>query len=274
MTPSMDIDGARGRLHVRRWLGDDVPRFVVVIAHGYGEHSGRYDHVAERLVAAGAAVYAPDHVGHGHSSGERALVTDADELVTDLGLVVEYADGKHPGLPLAMIGHSMGGIVATRFAQLHQDRLAALVLSGPVIGGNPEIQALLGLDPMPHVPIDPSVLSRDPAVAADYADDPLVYHGPFRRETLEAMFAAVDAIVAAGPLQVPTLWIHGSDDALAPLEITREAIARIRPEHLEERIYPDARHEVLNETNRGEVIGDVLAFLGRVVEPQLVPAGD
>jgi alpha-beta hydrolase superfamily lysophospholipase len=74
MTPTMDLPGARGRLNVHRWLGDD-PRYVVLIAHGYGEHAGRYAHVAERLVGAGAAVYAADHLGHGGSEGDRSPTT-------------------------------------------------------------------------------------------------------------------------------------------------------------------------------------------------------
>jgi alpha-beta hydrolase superfamily lysophospholipase len=265
MTPTMDLPGARGRLNVHRWLGDD-PRYVVLIAHGYGEHAGRYAHVAERLVGAGAAVYAADHLGHGRSEGDRALVEDAEELVDDLRSLAHYARGKHHGLPRVLLGHSMGGLLATRFAQRYPDELDVLVLSAPVIGGNPDIEALLALDPMPEVPIDPGALSRDPAVGEAYAADPLVHHGPFSRTTLEAMFAAVRA-VGEGPGfdELPTLWIHGDEDPLAPLGPTREAIAGVRGSWLEERVYPGARHEVLNEINRDEVLADVLAFLDRAL---------
>jgi len=152
-----------------------------------------------------------------------------------------------------LIGHSMGGLVATRYAQLHGSELAALVLSGPAIGGNPGIEALLAMDPIPDLPIDPSTLSRDPEVGRAYLEDPLVWHGPFRRATLEALFAAVRTIAAGprlGPL--PTLWLHGEDDALTPLAETRAAIERVRGERLESIVYPGARHEVLNETNRDD----------------------
>ena len=88
----------------------------------------------------------------------------------------------------------MGGLIAARYAQAHPDELAALVLSGPVIGRNPEIEALLEMDPMPEVPIDPAVLSRDPAVGEAYLADPLVYNGPFKAQTLRALFAAVEAL--------------------------------------------------------------------------------
>ncbi len=257
--------GPDGRTTVHEWH-DGKPRYVVLLAHGYGEHAGRYHHVAHHLVRNGAAVYAPDHRGHGLSDGERALVENMDDLVADLHSVGTRAAAMHPGLPVALIGHSMGGIIATRYAQLHGEELCALVLSGPAIGGNPGIEALLQMDPIPEIPIDTAVLSRDPEVGREYAADTLVWHGPFRRATLEALFAAVKAI-AAGPKlgKLPTLWLHGTEDALAPLAETRAAIERIRGEHLETALYPGAQHEVFNETNRAEVLATTTAFLGRFI---------
>jgi alpha-beta hydrolase superfamily lysophospholipase len=257
--------GTRGRITVHEWRGE-TPRYVAVVAHGYGEHAGRYAHVAEHLVRHGAAVYAPDHQGHGRSEGERVLVENMDDLVADVRATANRASAANPRLPLVLIGHSMGGIVATRYAQLHGDGLAALVLSGPAIGGNPGIEMLLTMDPIPDVPIDTAVLSRDPEVGRAYQDDPLVWHGPFRRVTLQALFAAVQTI-AAGPKlgRLPTLWLHGDQDALAPLAETRAAIERIRGERLETVIYEGAQHEVFNETNRAEVLADMTAFLDRAL---------
>src|SRR2546426_543265 len=79
---------------------------------------------------------------------------------------------EHPDRPVALIGHSMGGIVAARYAQLYGEELAALVLSGPPLGGNPAFEALLEMDPFPDIPIDPEVLSRNPEVGRAYAEDP------------------------------------------------------------------------------------------------------
>src|SRR3954465_72766 len=136
-----DIAGTRGRIVVHRWDTGDA-RYVVLLSHGYGEHARRYDHVAARLNDDGAAVYAPDHFGHGRSDGERALAEDLEGAVSDLHLVAEHAAAELPGLPAALIGHSMGGLIAARYAQRYGDELAALVLSGPAVGGNPEIEAL------------------------------------------------------------------------------------------------------------------------------------
>ena len=260
-----ELRGSRGSIVLHEWPCDR-PRWVALIAHGYGEHAGRYAHVAARLARHGGAVYAPDHVGHGRSRGERALVERIDDLVDDLHAVAKRARGEHPDLPVVLIGHSMGGIIATRYAQLHGDELVALVLSGPAIGANPAIEAVLAMDPIPDVPIDPSALSRDPAVGRAYAEDPLVWHGPFRRATLEALFAAVRAI-AAGPRlgTLPTLWLHGDDDTLVPLAETRAAVESLCGERLESVVYPGARHEVLNETNREEVLAAVTAFVDRTL---------
>src|SRR6476659_6819153 len=198
--------------YVHRWSAAQ-PRSIVLIAHGYGEHAGRYEHVAQRLVDdLDAAVYAPDHRGHGRTDGAPGTVHD----------VADAARAEHPGLPVALIGHSMGGLIATRFAQRYGNELAALVISSPVIGDNPAFRGLLDMDPIPEIPIDPAALSRDPDVGEAYAADELVYHGPFQRVTLEQFFAGVDR-VAQGPSfgELPTLWIHGSDDPLVPLELTR-----------------------------------------------------
>jgi len=192
-----EIQGTRGRIVVHRWDVED-PGYIAVLSHGYGEHARRYDHVAARLNADGAAVYAPDHHGHGRSDGERALAEDLDSAVEDLHLVVERAAEEHEGLPAVLIGHSMGGLIAGRYAQKYGGELAALVLSGPVVGGNPELETLAQMDPFPDIPIDPDVLSRDPAVGRAYAEDPLVYHGSFRLETLLSLGASAAAFAEGG----------------------------------------------------------------------------
>jgi alpha-beta hydrolase superfamily lysophospholipase len=255
--------GSRGRIQAYQWIGGE-PRYVAVLAHGYGEHARRYDHVAGALVADGAVVYALDHHGHGRSEGERASVQDVQDFVADLEVVIDRASGKH-GLPVVLIGHSMGGLIATRYAQQHPEKLAALALSGPVIGGNPGFAQLLEMDPIPEVPIDPAALSRDPAVGEAYVADDLVHHGAFKRETLLAMFAAVQQIAEGPKLELPVLWLHGELDQLAPYDVTREAAGRIRTASWQEKVYPGAMHEIFNETNKDEVLADVTAFIGATI---------
>lgn len=260
-----ELDGTQSRIHVHHWAAPD-PRYVVLIAHGYGEHAGRYEHVAQAFVAHGGTVYAPDHVGHGLSGGDRALVTDIEDVVTDLHGVAEIAAAANPGLPTVLLGHSMGGIIASRYAQRYGAELKALILSGPAIGGNPGFEQLLAMDPIPEIPIDPAILSNDPAVGEAYAADELVYHGPFLRPTLEAMFGAVDTIAQGGSLgDLPTLWIHGTNDQLAPIDVSEAALDRIAGSDVEKHRYEGAQHEVLNEVNKDEILATVTTFVDRAL---------
>jgi alpha-beta hydrolase superfamily lysophospholipase len=262
-----NYDGVSGRRAARSWSDPQVdPTHVVLLAHGYGEHIGRYQHVAEALFANGAAVYGVDHVGHGRSEGERVLLLDLEEVVLDVHQLDEIARAEHPDLPVALIGHSMGGLIGARYLQRYGKTLATAVLSGPVIGEFTVAHALLALDEMPDEPLDVAVLSRDDAVGRAYSDDPLVWHGPFKRPTVEAMARGAEA-VQRGPSvgRLPLLWIHGVDDALVPLENSRSGIEHLKGDVFEQRLYEGARHEVFNETNNAEVLADVTDFLNRTL---------
>ncbi|MDA0173787.1 lysophospholipase [Solirubrobacter taibaiensis] len=245
--------------YVRTWPIDDPARLVVLV-HGYGEHIGRYEHVAAALNARGSAVVGPDHRGHGQSPGEPALVEDFEPIVDDLRAVVQDARGD---LPVVMVGHSMGGLIATRYAQRFPEDLAGLVLSGPAIGLGPVLQGWLE-DP-PSDAIDGAVLSRDPAVGEAYAADPLVYHGGWKVPTLQAFIAADDAI-AAGPGfgALPLLYVHGGDDQLVPAGLAQPVVERLAGEDSELVVIDGARHEVFNETDQAETIGRVADFAERV----------
>lgn len=256
-----ELEGTSGRIVVTEWP-NPLARFVALLSHGAGEHIGRYQHVAAALAAQGAVVMGPDHQGHGRSDGPRMLITDFEDVVTDLHLLAEEAATDHPGVPIILIGHSMGGMIAARYAQRFGHELAALVLSGPVLGPWPVPQMLLSMDPFPEMPIDPAVLSRDPEVGRAYAADPLVFHGALTREILEATVLCL-ATIEAGPAlgALPTLWIHGAEDALVPVDVVRQGVGKLGAERLQQHVYPGARHEVFNEINKDEVLGDVVAFI-------------
>ncbi|MFQ6145804.1 lysophospholipase [Streptomyces seoulensis] len=261
------LAGTRGALHVHAWP-HPRPRYAALLAHGYGEHAGRYAGVAGVLGAHGAVVYAPDHAGHGRSAGERVVIEDFEDVVSDLHAVAGLVRAAHPGLPLVLVGHSMGGLVAARYAQRHGDGLTALVLSGPVVGVWELPGRLLALDEIPDTPVSPAALSRDPAVGAAYAADPLVWHGPMKRPTLQAFARTLATVAAGGDVgALPVLWLHGADDRLVPLAGSRVGVERLTGTggDLTERVYPGARHEVFEETTRAEVFADLTGFLDRVL---------
>lgn len=265
-TLAFTLDGHAGTLAARRWETAS-PRYIALLCHGYGEHAGRYDHVAARLVADGAAVYAVDHAGHGLSDGERVLVPDFEHVVDDFRLLDLTARNDNPGLPVALIGHSMGGMIAARYAQRFGAELAAVVLSGPVLGTWAVVDELLAADEIPDTPIDPATLSRDPEVGRAYVEDPLVWHGPFERRTLQALKSCLDLITSAGAIDtVPVLWLHGEQDGLVPLDGTAAGWATLAGPRASSKVYPGARHEIFNETNHDEVLGDVLDFVHRNLE--------
>jgi alpha-beta hydrolase superfamily lysophospholipase len=201
--------GTQTEIAVSLWPNPGARR-IVILAHGYGEHLGRYEYVAQFLVQRGAVVAGPDHVGHGRSGGERVEVTDYDLVVDDLHAVVERLKERHPDLPVVLVGHSMGGMIAARYAQLRPDELVGLVLSGPVLGTWSSVTDMLALAEIPDDPLDVSTLSRDPRVGEIYAADELVWHGPFKRQTLQALDSALRTINAGPKLgHLPTLWLHG-----------------------------------------------------------------
>ncbi len=255
------VSGSGGERVVREWSGRS-PGWIALLAHGYGEHSGRYQWLAEQLVGNRALVVAEDHVGHGESPGEWAAVPDADQVVADLDAVRRDVLARHPDLPVVLIGHSLGGMFAVRFAQQHPDALAALVLSAPVLG-TWHVLDLLECDEIPQTRIDPATLSRDPEVGREYTEDPRVWHGPFKHTTLTMIDRCLTEINDGPTLRIPTLWLHGADDELVPEADTRTGIDRVRGTDFHEHIYPGARHELFNETNKAEVVEEVLTFVGR-----------
>ncbi|PSL00206.1 alpha-beta hydrolase superfamily lysophospholipase [Murinocardiopsis flavida] len=258
-------DGAE-RLSARAWAPTDAePRWLAVLVHGYGEHIGRYEYVARYLCAAGAAVYGLDHRGHGRSSGERVLIEDFTDVVDDVHRVLLQARSAYRTLPLVLIGHSMGGLIAARYSQVHPEELAAVVLSGPVLGRWTAAAKALAAAEIPDAPIETDTLSRDPAVGADYTADELIWHGPFKVATLKALHTEMARVTADGPPGLPQLWVHGAADMLVPMSDTGMGIAAFAGDDFTARIFPGARHEVFNETNRDEVLDEVVRFARRFV---------
>jgi alpha-beta hydrolase superfamily lysophospholipase len=260
----ISLAGSEGQVSVRVWP-HPAPARIVVLSHGYGEHVGRYEHVAAALAERGAVVYGADHLGHGESEGERVLIDDVERVVDDLHAVVCLAREQHPELAVVLVAHSMGGMIGARYAQRHGDDLAGLVLSAPSIGLAPVLADWLAAPELPDDPIDVAVLSRDASVGEAYANDPLVWHGGWKRPTVEA-FHRVNEAIDAGPDfgDLPVLYVHGEVDELVPLALAKPAVERLQGEDFTERIVPEARHETFNELDRVETIGWVADFAERV----------
>ena len=260
------FDGTTGSIHYEHWAPHDPARAVVVLVHGYAEYAARYAHVADRLTAHGAAVYAPDHMGHGHSEGERALITDFGDVVADLRRLVDLAVAEYPGVPLVMIGHSMGGLLTSRFAQTYPAEVAGIGLLGAVVGDWNWARTALAAPELPAATTDFSGMSRDGDAVERYATDPLIYRGKYKRPLLEAEMVALDQFrEQVDRLTMPVLFCHGDDDPFVDYRTSLAAVESMPSDDVTIRVYEGARHELVNETNRDEVIGELVEFVNRVV---------
>jgi alpha-beta hydrolase superfamily lysophospholipase len=255
------------RLAYRVWDVDD-PAAVVVLAHGYAEHSGRYDHVGTALAEAGLTTWALDHVGHGLSKGDmRGDVGSVEHAVADLDDFVSLASGAAPSLPVFLVGHSMGGMLAVAYAEEHQDRLAGVVITGPAVVLGEVITGLLELDEIPVVPLGEFV-SRDPAVAQAYDGDPLNYHGAMPRDVLREAPTRIEAVRSRfAEITVPILAMHGEQDALAPMQGSIDVIAGVSSGDRALRIWPGLYHEIFNEPERDRVIAEVIRWITERLPP-------
>lgn len=266
------LAGASGRrIFWQSWAPDGASvRAVVVIVHGAGEHSGRYQHVAERLTTKGYAVYALDHQGHGRSEGPRALIDRVDRAVTDIDGLVTMARGAYPELPLFMLAHSMGGTFGVQYALAHQRRLAGLILSGPLaaLDGAPAPLRIVGrllsviAPQMGLIAVDSRMVSRDPQVVEAYRTDPLVHHGKLPARTLAELASAIDAFPdRVGRITLPTLILYGTADALAPPRGSEMLAQRIGSTDLTVIPYEGLYHEILNEPEQEAVMDDLCVWL-------------
>lgn len=258
-------DGRTGQVFYRLWMPTGPPRRIVQIVHGYAEHSGRYEHVAQALTERGAVVCAEDHTGHGRSDGERALIEDFDAVADDTHEVGQIARRRFPDLPRLLVGHSMGGLLSARVAQRHPGTVDGIAFCGSVIGDWDWLRAVLKESDLPRVEFDPLALSRDPAVGAAYAADPLVYHGQYKRGLLEAEAEALDAYAdAVEHLTMPILFIHGTDDPFVPYERSLQAVQDMPTEDLTVHRVDGGRHEVLNEIDRDQTIAVLASWSERI----------
>jgi alpha-beta hydrolase superfamily lysophospholipase len=262
--------GAGARLHVTHWLPAARPKAVVLLAHGYAEHAGRYAHVAKRLTDAGYAVYAIDHWGHGQSDGEGGYVPRFSAFTDGTAELLTLVEVNHGDTPRLLLGHSMGGLISTLFLIERQSAFAAAALSGPAIvpAAPPSrftvwISRFLSrfLPRLGVLSLDANGVSRDPAVVAAYLADPLVYTGKIGarlgREFMDAMAAAQ---AGAPRITLPILLQHGSADSLASPAGSQYLFDHVASADKTLKIYPGLFHEIYNEPEQDAVLNDLIAW--------------
>ena len=252
---------------------------LVQIAHGMGEHMGRYDALIEDLTSAGLTVYANDHRGHGRTAAPAFGDFGSggfELLVADMVRLSRIARDALPGLPLVLLGHSMGSFAAQRFAQDHSDVLAGLVLSGSgaldglaglAQAGRDVEEILNGAFQPARTPFD--WLSRDEAVVDAFVADPLCFPA-LQPQALASFLAEAPRLadpkaVARIRRDLPVYAFSGSEDPVGQrsegLNVLARRYGRAGLTDVTTRLYPGGRHEMLNEINRGEVRHHLLEWL-------------
>jgi len=276
-------DGAQ--IAAYRWDPAGAPLAAVQLTHGMGEHARRYEHVARALNEDGFVVYAQDHRGHGASigAGEPGDLGQGGwpGLVDDIGLLSARIRAEHPGLPLILLGHSMGSFAVQQYLFDHSADVDAVVLTGTaaidLLEGALDLDQPIDLAafnaPFQPARTDYDWLSRDEVIVDAYVADPRCGFG-MDTSSARAMFAgarrgADPAQVAAIRPDLPVYIAVGEADPVnAGLALLTPLTERYKAAGLTDltiRTYPAARHEILNEINRDEIIADLRNWLDRVV---------
>jgi alpha-beta hydrolase superfamily lysophospholipase len=268
-----------------RWDPAGPPRGVVQLTHGMGEHLLRYEPLAEELARAGFVVVGQDHRGHGATAIDEAWGSLGpggwDELVRDIGRVSDVVRAEFPDLPLVLLGHSMGSFAAQQYVLDHSGELAGLVLTGTaaldLLEPALDLDAPLDLSAF-NAPFEPARtdydwLSRDPEQVDLYVADARCGFGlsevDGKQMFVSARQLADPARLAGLRSDLPVYIAVGDQDPVnGQLALVHGLVQRLEGAGLTDvtlTVYEGARHEVFNETNRGEVVADLLAWLDRVV---------
>jgi alpha-beta hydrolase superfamily lysophospholipase len=269
------LAGPAGALRHRLWL-PSAAKGVVVLVHGLAEHSGRYTHVGEYLAALGWVVHAFDYRGHGKSPGRRVHVDRFEDFLDDTAVVVEAARRRHPGLPIFLVGHSLGGLIVLLYALTRPAGLAGVAVTSPSLGTHPSLRpsrlksavarilSVVAPRTLFRTGLDPRGLSHDPEVVRAYAADPLISHSVSARFYTSVRSAMAEAHRSVPQVSVPALVMASANDAIVDPEATRRWLASA-PAGLVEAVFYDAlAHELFNEPQREEVLARLEQWLERV----------
>lgn len=260
------------RLYVRRRQVESA-RASVIIAHGFGEHSGRYGALTDHLISRSYSVTGYDHRGHGLSDGLPGHVENFAEYEEDLGRVIASVHSQGESRSIYLLGHSMGGLVTLRYLARKNIAVAGAIISSPLIGvavAVPAHKMMIARVSARMAPrlrldneLDPATLSRDPEVGRAYAADPLVNRKVSARWFAEATRAMEEVKVMASRISLPVLIMHGTKDQIASLDDTRRLFERIGSSDKELGIYEGFYHELFNEPEKVELFERVTEWLDK-----------
>jgi acylglycerol lipase len=263
--------------YAQSWKPSEIKK-TLVIQHGFGEHSGRYKNLVQALEAEQTAIYALDARGHGKTPGKRGHIDDFNLYASDLSVLIKKARAENPGVPLFLIGHSMGGLIAGLAALQSetQKELKGLIISSggfkPALDTVQEIKKTIGTFLANFAPaltvdagLDVKLVSRDENVVRAYINDPLV-HGKISLKMGVDLFSVGEKLINEAPrFTLPILVFHGDADGIASVEGSKAFFQGISSQDKTVKIYPGFYHETMNEpfTDRQKVLADVVGWINK-----------
>lgn len=260
------FEGVGGlKIATRSWDAVGEPRAVIVLVHGFNAHSGYMTWPAEQLAAEGFAAYALDHRGRGKSEGERFYVEEFSDYLADLDKLVNIARSENPGLPVYLLGHSAGGVIATSYVFEHQDEIAGLVCESFAFDvGLPHLvqlalQGVSYLTPHLHVfSLNNADFSRDPAAVEAMNNDPLIAKESQPAETASEMLKAAARLKENMPnFKVPVFIIHGTEDKATRPEGSQYFYDHAGSQDKTLKLYEGHYHDLLADIDKEVVMKDI-----------------
>jgi alpha-beta hydrolase superfamily lysophospholipase len=258
-------------IYYQAWLPEVDARAVLIVVHGLGEHCGRYMNVVNHLVPLGYALYGLDHIGHGKSEGTREFVERFDDYTNTLTIYCNMVKGWQTGKPIFLLGHSMGGLIASYYLLDHQADFRGGILSAPFVKVSDSIsQATITIGKILSVvtpraglvTLDVSGISRDPEVVTAYVNDPLVLHGKTPVRLGVALLKAMLRVRAeAHRITLPLIILQGGGDRLIDPACAQILYDKAGSKDKTVKIYEGLYHEVFNEPERARVLKDVETWL-------------
>lgn len=267
-----NFNGVRNTdIYYQGWLPEGNVRGVLFIVHGLGEHSGRYGNIVEQFVPSGYVVYGFDLIGHGKSGGGREVVQRFEDYTETLRTFYQMVAEWQAGKPIFLLGHSMGGTIASYYLLDHQEDFDGAIISAPLVKVGDSIskatifmgKILSKIAPKVGVLVlEVNGISRDPKVVEAYVNDPLVFHGKTpARLGAELLSAMMRITVEAGKIRLPIIIVQGEEDVLVEPSGAQMFYDKVSSVDKTLKIYDEMYHEVFNEPDRARVLKDVEAWL-------------
>jgi alpha-beta hydrolase superfamily lysophospholipase len=266
------------RLYWQRYVPDDKPRAELLFVHGLAEHSGRYSHVMHYFAQEGFDCWALDYRGHGKSPGLRVHVDRFDEFLLDIAAAHRLVRAEQTRLPLYLVGHSQGGLLVLRHVLTQPDGaegIDGIIVSSPFLGMHPNAAPSAPLHVVANIVstfspklmfskvAEPKFLSRNPAVAEAYVNDPLVSNTVSARWFTEVLRAQADTLARAPNLALPALVMQSGDDRLADPAATRAWVAAAPAELVDYVEWDGLYHEMFNEPEKEQVFEKMEEWLAK-----------